>query len=134
VLAGNFGTFGEEPGVDGCLEVAEEAERLGFDSVWVHDHIIMPADVRSKYPYNATGASPFRVDQFIYDPITVMAAIAARTSRVQIGTSVLVVLPSTCPRQGAACVDRISTAAWSSAWRAAGSEDGPLAGAAVAAR
>jgi probable F420-dependent oxidoreductase len=91
VLAGNFGTFGEEPGVDACITVAEEAERLGFDSVWVHDHVIMPSDVVSRYPYNATGASPFRVDQFIYDPITVMAAIAARTSRVQIGTSVLVV-------------------------------------------
>ncbi|MFN0146561.1 MAG: TIGR03619 family F420-dependent LLM class oxidoreductase [Dehalococcoidia bacterium] len=91
VLAGNFGTFGEDPGVDGSIKVAEEAERLGFDSVWVHDHIIMPSNVESKYPYNETGASPFRVDQFIFDPITVMAAIAARTSRVQIGTSVLVV-------------------------------------------
>jgi probable F420-dependent oxidoreductase len=110
VLAGNFGTFGEEPGVDGCLAVAEEAERLGFDSVWVHDHIIMPSDVQSKYPYNATGASPFRVDQFIYDPITVMAAIAARTSRVQIGTSVLVV-PYRNPlvlAKELATVDRIS--------------------------
>ena len=91
VLTGNFGTFGEEPGVDGCLEVAEEAERLGFDSVWVHDHVVMPSGVVSKYPYNATGASPFRVDQFIYDPLTLLAAIAARTSRVQLGTSVLVV-------------------------------------------
>jgi probable F420-dependent oxidoreductase len=91
VLAGNFGTFGEDPGIDGCLAVAEEAERLGYDSVWVHDHIIMPLAVKSRYPYNATGASPFRVDQFIYDPLATMAAIAARTSRVRIGTSVLVV-------------------------------------------
>ena len=91
VLAGNFGTFGGDPGVDACIKVAEEAERLGFDSVWVHDHIIMPSGVQSKYPYNETGDSPFRVDQYIFDPITVMAAIAARTSRVQIGTSVLVV-------------------------------------------
>jgi probable F420-dependent oxidoreductase len=91
VLSGNFGTFGEDPGVDGCLAVAVEAERLGYDSVWVHDHVIMPSGVVSKYPYNATGASPFRVDQFIYDPLTLMAAIAARTTRVQIGTSVLVV-------------------------------------------
>lgn len=91
VLTGNFGTFGENPGADGSLIVAEEAERLGFDSVWVHDHVIMPSGVTSRYPYNATGDSPFRVDQFIYDPITMMAAIAARTSRVLIGTSVLVV-------------------------------------------
>ncbi len=90
-VTGNFGTFGEDPGVDGCLAVAEEAERLGYDSVWVHDHVIMPSDVTSRYLYNKTGASPFRVDQFIYDPLAVMAAIGARTSRVGIGTSVLIV-------------------------------------------
>ena len=90
VTTGNFGTFGEDPGVDGCLAVAEEAERLGYDSVWVHDHVIMPSGVRSRYLYNDTGVSPFRTEQFIYDPIVVMAAIGARTSRVGIGTSVLV--------------------------------------------
>lgn len=91
VVSGNFGTFEGDPGVDGCLQIAEEAERLGFDSVWVHDHVIMPSGVKSTYLYNDTGASPFRVDQFIYDPLAVMAAIAARTSRVRIGTSVLIV-------------------------------------------
>jgi probable F420-dependent oxidoreductase len=91
VVTGNFGTFGEDPGVDACLAVAEEADRLGYDSVWVHDHVIMPAKVDSRYLYNRTGASPFRVDQFIYDPLAVMAAIGARTSRVGIGTSVLIV-------------------------------------------
>ena len=89
VFSGNFGTFGDKPGADGCLAVAEEAERLGFDSVWVHDHVIMPSGVRSKYPYSETGASPFSVDQYIYDPLALMAAIGARTSRVAIGTSVL---------------------------------------------
>jgi probable F420-dependent oxidoreductase len=91
VTVGNFGTFGEEPGVDGCLRLADEAERLGFDSVWVHDHVVMPSDVSSRYLYNASGDSPFFVDQYIYDPLVVMAAIGARTSRVLIGTSVLVV-------------------------------------------
>ena len=90
-LVGNFGTYGEDPGVDGCIAVAEEAERLGYDSVWVHDHVVMPTGVRSRYLYNESGASPFRPEQFIYDPITVMAAIAARTQRVLIGTSVLIV-------------------------------------------
>lgn len=91
VVTGNFGTFGEDPGVDACLAIAEEAERLGYDSVWVHDHVIMPAKVDSRYLYNATGASPFHAEQYIYDPLAVMAAIGARTSRVEIGTSVLIV-------------------------------------------
>jgi len=91
VVTGNFGTFGADPGVAGCLAVAEAAERLGYDSVWVHDHIVMPSNVTSRYLYNATGDSPFRADQYIYDPLAVMAAIGARTSRVRIGTSVLIV-------------------------------------------
>lgn len=91
MVVGNFGTFDENPGVDGCLAVADEAERLGFDSVWVHDHVVMPSDVTSTYLYNDTGTSPFRTDQYIYDPLAVMAAIGARTSRVGIGTSVLIV-------------------------------------------
>ena len=90
-LVGNFGTYGEDPGVDGCLAVADEAERLGYDSVWVHDHVVMPTGVTSRYLYNASGDSPFHPEQYIYDPITVMAAIAARTQRVLIGTSVLIV-------------------------------------------
>jgi len=88
---GNFGNFELEPGVAGCLAVAEEAERLGYDSVWVHDHVVMPSNVESRYLYNASGASPFHAGQHIYDPLAVMAAVAARTSRVQIGTSVLIV-------------------------------------------
>jgi probable F420-dependent oxidoreductase len=91
VVTGNFGTFGEEPGIDGCLAIADEAERMGYDSVWVHDHVIMPSNVTSRYLYNDSGASPFRAEQFIYDPLALMAAIGARTSRVAIGTSVLVV-------------------------------------------
>lgn len=91
VTVGNFGTFGDDPGVDGCLRVADEAERLGFDSVWVHDHVVMPSGVTSRYLYNATGDSPFAPEQHIHDPLVVMAAIAARTERVAIGTSVLVV-------------------------------------------
>jgi probable F420-dependent oxidoreductase len=91
VVTGNFGTFGADPGVAGCLAVADAAERLGYDSVWVHDHVVMPSNVTSRYLYNDTGDSPFRVDQHIYDPLAVMAAIGARTSRVRIGTSVLIV-------------------------------------------
>jgi probable F420-dependent oxidoreductase len=90
-LAGNFGNFGEDPGIDGCLAVAEEAELLGYDSVWVHDHVIMPSGVTSTYLYNDSGTSPFVTEQFIYDPLALMAAIGARTTRISIGTSVLVV-------------------------------------------
>ena len=110
VVTGNFGTFEADPGVDGCLAIADAAERLGYDSVWVHDHVVMPSNVTSRYLYTATGDSPFHVGQYIYDPLAVMAAIGARTSRVRIGTSVLIV-PYRNPlvlAKSLATIDRIS--------------------------
>jgi alkanesulfonate monooxygenase SsuD/methylene tetrahydromethanopterin reductase-like flavin-dependent oxidoreductase (luciferase family) len=49
------------------LELAEQAEGLGFDSVWVGDSLL---------------ARPR------HDPLTLLAAVAARTRRVQLGTAV----------------------------------------------
>jgi probable F420-dependent oxidoreductase len=71
--------------------IAQHAEALGFDSVWVHDHLFMPATIRARYPYNEAGSAGFAYRQDIYDPLAMMAAIAAGTDRVQIGTSVLII-------------------------------------------
>ena len=88
---GNFGTLGKYGDAGDVIAVAERAELLGYDSVWVHDHIFMPALIESRYPYNESGVAGFAYHQDIYDPIAMMAAAAVRTSRVQIGTSVLIV-------------------------------------------
>jgi len=50
------------------LALAERAEALGFDSVWVGDSLL---------------ARPR------HDPLTLLAAVAARTRRVELGTAVL---------------------------------------------
>lgn len=88
---GNFGTYGRFGGAGDVVDIAERAELLGFDSVWVHDHIFMPARIDSRYPYNDSGVAGFAYRQDIYDPLAMMAAVAVRTQRVQIGTSVLIV-------------------------------------------
>lgn len=88
---GNFGTAGKFGGVADVLDIAERAELLGFDSVWVHDHIFMPAAIQSRYPYNDSGSAGFAYRQDIMDPLAIMAAVAVRTAEVQIGTSVLIV-------------------------------------------
>src|SRR5579884_2770799 len=91
VAIGNFGQFGKRGGARDLVRIAEAAERLGYDSVWVHDHVVMPADIRARYPYNESGVAGFAWRQDIYDPLAVMAAVAAATERVEIGTSVLIV-------------------------------------------
>ena len=88
---GNFGTYRKSGGMPEIVEVGRRAERLGFDSIWLHDHLFMPAAIRSRYPYNDSGVAGFAYRQDIYDPLALMGALAVRTERVEIGTSVLIV-------------------------------------------
>jgi len=61
------------------IGLGTRAEELGFDSVWVHDHVFNVGHV-----FDRIGGKPY------YEPLTVLGFVAARTSRVRLGTSVLV--------------------------------------------
>ena len=62
---------------DAIPRAARHAEELGFDGVWVSDHVVHPA--AQNYP------SPY-----LFDPMVTLTWAAAVTSRVDLGTSVLV--------------------------------------------
>jgi probable F420-dependent oxidoreductase len=70
----NFTTWPEMPDPQALIGYAVRAEQLGFDSVWVWDHIFLGVE------------PPFPV----LDPLTLLAAVAARTTRIKLGTGVLV--------------------------------------------
>ncbi|MBI3969257.1 MAG: LLM class F420-dependent oxidoreductase [Chloroflexi bacterium] len=71
--------------------VADHIERLGFDTVWLGDHIVMPRNVASRYPYTEDGAWPANPAFPSFEPIVTLSYVAARTTRVRLGLSVLVV-------------------------------------------
>jgi probable F420-dependent oxidoreductase len=70
--------------------LAQRAEDLGFESVWVSDHIILPREVNSFYPYSPDGVATFRPDQPYYEPISTLNFLAGCTHRVRLGTHVLI--------------------------------------------
>jgi probable F420-dependent oxidoreductase len=91
-LVQNFAGFPETGrGPSACVELALHAERLGFDSVWVTDHIVLPEVRSAPYPHNDSGAFPYSWDQDIHDPLALMGALAFATHRVAIGVAVLVI-------------------------------------------
>src|SRR4030095_4366990 len=69
--------------------LAQHVEALGLDSVWVSDHIIVPRQIDSFYPYDPEGRFPSAPDQDYYEPLTTLAFLAASTARVRLCTSVL---------------------------------------------
>jgi probable F420-dependent oxidoreductase len=69
--------FGRAISIGGIQRAATQAEALGFDDVWVSDHLVVPADQSYPGPY-------------LYDPLMALAFAGAVTNRVGLGTSVLV--------------------------------------------
>ncbi|MEZ5227768.1 MAG: LLM class F420-dependent oxidoreductase [Acidimicrobiales bacterium] len=70
--------YGRAASPEAIRRVAVQAEELGFEDVWVSDHLVQPA--AQDYP------SPY-----LFDPLLTLAWAAGVTERVGLGTSVLVV-------------------------------------------
>lgn len=77
-----------KPGV--IAPFARAAEEAGFDSLWVFDHVVLQKDQHSRYPYSADGRLALRPTTDFLEALTLLTYVAAITSRVQLGTSVLV--------------------------------------------
>lgn len=75
-------------------------EEAGFDSVWITDHIVMPAAISSRYPFSDDGVATWPTERPWHDALTSMAIAVASTSRVEVGSAVLV-LPLRNPIQSA---------------------------------
>ena len=74
------------------LRLATRAEALRYASVFVTDHVVLPASMaRSVYPYAATGRLPGGADQDYLDPLALLGWLAHATRTIKLGTSVLVV-------------------------------------------
>lgn len=80
--------IGPTAGVGMIVGVAQEAEAVGVDSLWVTDRLLYPLAPQTPYPGAPDGALPTAYTR-VYDPLTVLAFVAAYTTRVTLGTCVL---------------------------------------------
>jgi probable F420-dependent oxidoreductase len=69
------------------LEATLEAERLGFESVWMADHLVFPVDM-SGSPHPGDDLPPVPPSTPVYDTFGWLCHLAGRTSRIRLGTNV----------------------------------------------
>ena len=75
------------PGLKRFVEVAEE---LGFESVLVGDHIVLPTEGTDQYPYTSDGSFSRPVDEPFLETMTLLGYLAAWTSRIKQGSTVII--------------------------------------------
>src|SRR5437588_7570682 len=75
------------PGALGTL--VKRGESLGFASVMIADHLVFPVSIKSRYPYTVSGDFPGQGD--VLDQLSLMAFVAAKTTRLRLVTSVMIV-------------------------------------------
>ncbi len=73
---------------DVVIPFVQRAEALGYESVWTAEHVIIPMNYTSVYPYNPSGKVPFAVDAAIIDPLVALTFIASATTKLRLGTGV----------------------------------------------
>lgn len=82
---GIFFTAGE--GAIDIAQVARTAEDLGFGSLWVGEHVVLPVDYERVYPASESGEPP-EYAGLLSSPIVALARAAAVTTTLRLGTGV----------------------------------------------
>ncbi|HIF42779.1 MAG TPA: LLM class F420-dependent oxidoreductase [Dehalococcoidia bacterium] len=71
--------------------VARKGEEFGFDALLTGDHILVPKNISSPYPYTEGGEFPGSSSGESMEQITLLSYIAGQTSKIRLVTSVLIV-------------------------------------------
>ena len=79
---------GEQATTENIIHMAKTAEQEDFDSLWVFERLLWPLKPQTPYPGTLDGSLPIEY-QNIFDPIETLSFVAANTSKIALGTSVI---------------------------------------------
>ena len=82
-------TRGQTASPEALETLVQRGEGLGFASVMIADHLVFPVTIKSRYPYTVSGDFPGQGD--VLDQLSLMAFVAAKTTRLRLVTSVMIV-------------------------------------------
>jgi len=75
---------------DALGSLVQHADVLGFDTIWLPDHLVNPVEVRTRYPYTFSGERRYHVETPLNDVWVVIGHAAALTQRIRLGTGVYI--------------------------------------------
>ena len=85
----DFGVFlpvsGRAATRSGLLHATQQAEQMGFTTVWAADRIVIPWKVETPYNYNWSGSFFVPPDAPFLEPLTTLAFLAGATERLRLG-------------------------------------------------
>ena len=73
---------------DMMVDFARAAEQAGVESVWTFEHVMVPENYESKYPYDSSGKMGASPETPFLDPLIALTTIAQATSTIRLGTGV----------------------------------------------
>ncbi|MDQ1373735.1 MAG: hypothetical protein QOJ09_1073 [Actinomycetota bacterium] len=85
-----FANVGPAVEPDYAAALGQLAEENGFESIWTVEHVLVPADYTSEYPYSPTGKMPGPEESPIPDPLVWLTHVGAHTTRIKLATGVLI--------------------------------------------
>jgi probable F420-dependent oxidoreductase len=103
-------TAGPLSSLDNLVRLCTGAEELGFGYGTFSDHVVIPTDISSPYPYSASGEFTNQGNGERNEQLIELAFVAARTSRLRLVTSVMVVphRPAVLAAKQLATIDTLS--------------------------
>lgn len=93
LMYSNVGLLGTP---EGARLLAEGAEQHGIESLWTVEHVVVPKDYKSQYPYSRSGRMGGGEEAPIPDPLAWISYMSAITSTVKLATGILI-LPQRSP-------------------------------------
>ena len=79
---------GEQATRENIIQIAKQAEKEGFDSLWVWERLVVPLKPQTPYPLTPDGSLPTEFHN-AFDNLETLSFVAANTEKIALGTSVI---------------------------------------------
>ncbi|HXP49315.1 MAG TPA: TIGR03619 family F420-dependent LLM class oxidoreductase, partial [Bacteroidia bacterium] len=79
---------GQQATRENVIQTAQQAEKEGFDSLWVFERLLWPINPQTPYPVTPEGSLPIEY-QNVLDPLETLTYVAGNTNKIALGTCVI---------------------------------------------